>query len=146
MSNNLIIHNKDWHTYLDSKNKEVLNLFFENNDLKQLQIILVDENPQIKNKTLIIKPKQKNNVISSSHEKHFRREGKEIIEYYYDDILDHYAEIVRLDNIKKIECFGQNGKFISRIIIEYDNNGKPIKEKQHIKNLDGSVLEYEGPL
>lgn len=89
--------------------------------------------PQIKNKKLIIRPTQTTNVILTSHEKHFKRENKAIVEFYHDDFLDHYSEIERLDNLEKTECFGKNGKLFSRIIIEFEAKGKPIKENQYIE-------------
>lgn len=146
MTKKLNFKDGDHHIYYTSKNKKLIELFFEEDDLCQLRFHLHDENPEIKNKLLTFSSKHFLNFKNTSHEKHFERQNKKVIEYYYDGELDHYAEIEQTSKFKKTECYSRNGRLFSQEIIEFNKVGKPIKTKQYIKNIDGSIHQYEGSL
>jgi hypothetical protein len=55
-------------------------------------------------------------------------------------------EIEKSEKMEVTEYFGRDGEFVSRVIIEYDNKGEAMKEKQYIINLNGTIHEYEGPI
>jgi len=111
----------------------------DKNKVNQIRIQLEDDDPQIKNKILIISKGVFLNPVILSYEKHFIRNGKEVVEYYEDDVLDSYFESNKEDNIQIIEGFGSDGTLFSREIKHF-NKSKHFKSDIMIHNADGTTL------
>jgi hypothetical protein len=115
--------------------------YFHNhkNQVDQIRIHLDDDDPEVTNKTLIINKGVFNKPVFLSYEKHCIRNGKEVIEYYEDDVLISYYETIKVNKIHTVEGFGPDGTLFSREIKYFDNSNH-YKSDIMIHNADGTTL------
>jgi hypothetical protein len=129
-------------SFIGSENKDNVEFFHDDGEITQIRFNLTESNPQILNKKLIISKSHFKNFVTLFHERHFNKNGRKIIEYFSDNVLDFYFVTEKTMDYRITEGFSPDGKMFSREKIEFDNQGKPITEEQLIYNADGTKTDY----
>ena len=121
-------------------------IFYDEGKISQIRFFLEDDDEQVKNKMLILSKKHFKDKVSLQYEKHFFRDGKKVIESYYNDELHSIFEITSLKNRIITKGYSKDKILFSSEVIHTNSEGRPITEEQYIKLADGSVLEYKSSL
>ena len=124
----------------DTKTMEWL---YEDGEIFQIRIFLNDPDKTVKNKMLIFNKRPFIRRVVNSHERHFQRDGKDVVEYYSEDELWMYSETERKGQLEICKCYGDDGEMFSREIIEYDKDGNEISEESLVYNADGTKTEHK---
>ena len=133
---------EDYIEFYDSKtDKRTLELVYMDGKIYLIRIYLDDIDKEIKNKILLFNKKL--SEVFLCYEKHFQRNGKEVIEEYLNDELGTYYETEHLKNSKITKGFSASGDMFFREIIEYDKEGNEISEESLVYNDDGTKTEHK---
>jgi len=130
-------------SFLDSKNKEKIEFFYDDGKISQIRFLLEDSNSQIVNKKLIISKTHFKDFATLFYEKHFFKNDKKIIEYYSNDEMESFFEIEKTSEYRISKGFSSKGKMFCKEKIEYNKQGKAITEEQLIYNADGTKTDYK---
>lgn len=126
--------------YCDANTDEkIWEIYYEDGVVTQMRIHLDDDDKSLKNKTLIISKTHFKENVHLSYERHFIRNGRDVVEEFTNDEMSFYFETERVDNFEICCGFSPEGQLFSVTKTEFDQSGKPIQLDDYVHCDDGSV-------
>jgi hypothetical protein len=110
----------------------------EENDRIQFRFHLEDDDPEVKNKMLIISRGYFTMPVQLFYDRHYKRGNKTVVENYLNDELTMYFETEAIKYFYVTKGYGADGGLFTIKKFEIEN-GHEVRERVIVYNSEGGV-------